>query len=997
MQQFLVFVSEFPRSVGLVPLSNPNNIQNGPPLQPTTFLSISSVGDARKCKTLLKIKLLDIASDLKTYERLDIDPIYGIAGIIEDEDEIYLVLISRAVPVRDNLHSIYKVQRTRLLSLRTGEFDYTDEDMTFDQINSQNKNDDVYNYDFLNQTQSVDGEYKSAFKPVYDRKIIEPYLDHKIKQKHSFPHLNNDNSAKLVDYLEKANLFFSQSYDLTRSAQEQKLLQQQFQHMQSNNNNPDINTHSKLDFLCFFKSNKFRWNNFMLESFNQFERKLGIGSDLEAFRQSNYIINLIQGYVGCFSKPPDLGSNDVLTFMVISRLSADRIGTRFLTRGIDDRGNVANSAETEVIIFSNFWTLSYVQIRGMFWTQLGLQLGAHKARLTRSIDASLPAAKKHFEEIITRYGTVHIVNLVKGIGYEGYAPPKVFLDSINSGNSFGELELGISFDNLVKKLKLPELIGFTSFDYHQEVRGGQYDNISSLINVLIPVIQRQKFFFKRHNADGSNEIVESWQFGVFRVNCLDCLDRTNIVQSEIVRYVFSIVLLERLSIELQINPSAVNSILTQLLVESGNALSMLYAGSLALKTGVTATGKSGISGFFSDASKTIGRFVQNNFSDKNKQAMIDTMVGNKQNSLTSKRFFYFDDQFETFKSQLVYFKNANTIKKEIRIFTSTFNAAGYGYNGQSLESWLGAIIQQRSNVVMLSMQEIVALNVSSIISADTTNKMVWIQTILQFLNSRRKEGDDEYVLIASEQLVGISLILIVERSIVDLVMNVYFTKIKTGLGGGLSGNKGAICLKYNLGTKVGVCFVGAHLSSGTNKVIDRNYDYNTINNGIPMSEADDITIWAGDLNYRLELPTINDVEEMLSEGNVRSLMLYDQLTQQINNGAVFQDDFFEIPIQFRPTYKFQIGTSEYNNQSDPPRIPSYTDRILYKVGSKINGFKATEYYSCEEIGSSDHKPVVSLSVLEIQVDKIEVNFPNSHLISKLARYSVQKMSKNVKC
>ena len=38
---------------------------------------------------------------------------------------------------------------------------------------------------------------------------------------------------------------------------------------------------------------------------------------------------------------------------VISRLANGRVGSRFLTRGIDDSGNVANSVESETILIEN--------------------------------------------------------------------------------------------------------------------------------------------------------------------------------------------------------------------------------------------------------------------------------------------------------------------------------------------------------------------------------------------------------------------------------------------------------------------------------------------------------------------------------------------------------------------------------------------------------------------------------------------------------------------
>jgi hypothetical protein len=68
--------------------------------------------------------------------------------------------------------------------------------------------------------------------------------------------------------------------------------------------------------------------------------------------------------------------NQEFQFCLISRKENKRSGMRFLVRGIDKNGNVANFAETEqvVIVNKNDETdiVSYMQLRGsipLFWTQ----------------------------------------------------------------------------------------------------------------------------------------------------------------------------------------------------------------------------------------------------------------------------------------------------------------------------------------------------------------------------------------------------------------------------------------------------------------------------------------------------------------------------------------------------------------------------------------------------------------------------------------------------
>ncbi|ETN74498.1 hypothetical protein NECAME_03984 [Necator americanus] len=66
---------------------------------------------------------------------------------------------------------------------------------------------------------------------------------------------------------------------------------------------------------------------------------------------------------------------------ILSRLSCERVGTRFNVRGANSLGCVANFVETEQVITFDDRECSLVQIRGsvpLFWEQPGVQVGSHK-------------------------------------------------------------------------------------------------------------------------------------------------------------------------------------------------------------------------------------------------------------------------------------------------------------------------------------------------------------------------------------------------------------------------------------------------------------------------------------------------------------------------------------------------------------------------------------------------------------------------------------------
>ena len=56
-----------------------------------------------------------------------------------------------------------------------------------------------------------------------------------------------------------------------------------------------------------------------------------------------------------------------LRYLLISRRSLRKTGTRFYSRGVDDEGNVANFTETEQIAFVGDLVFMHLQIRGRYF------------------------------------------------------------------------------------------------------------------------------------------------------------------------------------------------------------------------------------------------------------------------------------------------------------------------------------------------------------------------------------------------------------------------------------------------------------------------------------------------------------------------------------------------------------------------------------------------------------------------------------------------------
>lgn len=330
------------------------------------------------------------------------------------------------------------------------------------------------------------------------------------------------------------------------------------------------------------------------------------------------------------------------TITLISRLSCRRAGTRFNSRGMDDDGNVANFVESETIYWSPSAEpsdpttnerpasvcFSYAQIRGsvpVFWEQAaGLIPGQQKITVTRSAEGTQPAFDKHFGELEQAYGAVHIINLL-------------------SETKPGEAELTNLYRYATRHCPLNqpgekggqgrELLRETEYDFHAETKGPNGYEAASMIRRLIePSADGFAYYLSEDIEDPADDsrgkshqrtVVLLQQEGVFRTNCLDCLDRTNLIQT----------IISQMAVESFLGHRGVLAASdfwmrhSTLWADNGDALSRIYAGTGALKSSFTRHGKMSLAGAIADARKSATRLYINNFADKARQNTIDMLLG----------------------------------------------------------------------------------------------------------------------------------------------------------------------------------------------------------------------------------------------------------------------------------------------------------------------------------------------------------------------------------
>ncbi|PNS17255.1 Inositol-1,4,5-trisphosphate 5-phosphatase 1 [Sphaceloma murrayae] len=326
----------------------------------------------------------------------------------------------------------------------------------------------------------------------------------------------------------------------------------------------------------------------------------------------------------------DDGSKDFLITLV-SRRSTKRAGLRYLRRGVDDGGNVANNVETEQLLSSPTWdneskVFSLTQVRGsipLFFSQSPYSF--KPIPITYGSEATThDAFNKHFRNILNNYGKVQIASLIDKHGTEKPIGElyQHHVDMTNEGQlpSHG---FPTSADITSKpSTQSSKPLAFAWFDFHHECRAMNFQNVSYLLDVLTPSLTSFSW-----TETVSSRILKT-QSGVVRTNCMDCLDRTNVVQSAIAGQILQSQLSTEYNLTIDLSSDPKTQWFNTLWADNGDAISKQYAGTAALKGDFTRTRKRNWTGAINDFSLTLGRYYNNIFGDYFLQTTIDFVLGN---------------------------------------------------------------------------------------------------------------------------------------------------------------------------------------------------------------------------------------------------------------------------------------------------------------------------------------------------------------------------------
>ncbi|KAL1459505.1 hypothetical protein WDU94_011477 [Cyamophila willieti] len=312
------------------------------------------------------------------------------------------------------------------------------------------------------------------------------------------------------------------------------------------------------------------------------------------------------------------------------------------------------------------------------------------------------------------------------------------------------------------------------------------------------------------------------------------------------------------------------------------------------------------------------------------------------------------------KYQMGMMEDQYTYTQGIQIFIGTWNV-----NGQSpscsLSDWL-SITTDPPHVYAIGFQEL-DLSKEAFLLNETPKEGEWLRAVTKSLHPGAV-----YKEICLVRLVGMMLIVFVEENLAQRVDHVVCDTVGTGFMGKF-GNKGGVAIRMDL-EMTSLCFVNSHLAAHTEEYERRNQDFHVIASSIsfngflpPKSIKDhDQIYWLGDLNYRITDLDLMRVKNLINQGQYETVLEHDQLKRQHDLGHVFSG-YKEGPIHFRPTYKYDVGTDEWDS-SEKARAPAWCDRVLYR-GEDIK--QLVDYKSIPSLKISDHKPVIALFNSDIRI------------------------------
>lgn len=367
---------------------------------------------------------------------------------------------------------------------------------------------------------------------------------------------------------------------------------------------------------------KFVWNNYLLR---RVEDKL----------HPEWILYITHGFIDQ-TNLNIYGRSVYIT--LIARRSSKYAGTRFLKRGANFQGDVANEVETEQMVYesdvsslSQGHYTSFVQMRGSIPGHWSQDISKMVPKPAISIDLNDPYAEtsgKHFNELLKRYGSpIIILNLVKKREKKKH-------------ESFLSEEIKNSVKYLNQFLPPQHVLQYNTFDMariNHKKEANVMNRLAFIANSAIMktgIFQNKNPYFTQKPNTIAGQVNHASnegrvQTGIIRTNCVDCLDRTNTAQFAIGKCAlgYQLCALGLLaSTKLEFDTDSVR-MLEGLYEDHGDTLALQYGGSHLVHRVKTYRKTAPWTSQGNDIMQTCRRYFSNTFSDAEKQNAHNLFLG----------------------------------------------------------------------------------------------------------------------------------------------------------------------------------------------------------------------------------------------------------------------------------------------------------------------------------------------------------------------------------
>ncbi|CAM0871874.1 unnamed protein product [Alopecurus aequalis] len=369
-------------------------------------------------------------------------------------------------------------------------------------------------------------------------------------------------------------------------------------------------------------------------------------------KNTDWTVALVHGF---FKQSKLTVSGKDFWLTLIARRSRHFAGTRFLKRGVNEKGRVANDVETEQIVFEDTpddipsQITSSVQHRGsipLVWFQETSRLNI-RPEITLKPDVDYKATRLHFENLALRYGNpIVILNLIK----TREKKPRESLLRAEFAKAIHYINKGLLEDKRLKFLhmdlsKLSRRKGTNVLVLLDKVASDVLE-LTDLLHCEITTPAKSldasseqgcatKSCDVKSNDDFCAAKMEPilLQKGVLRTNCIDCLDRTNVAQfayglAALGRQLHVLKITEAPKIELH---APLADDLMDFYERMGDTLAIQYGGSAAHnKIFCEQRGQWKAATQSQEFLRTLQRYYNNAYTDPEKQDAINVFLGHFQ-------------------------------------------------------------------------------------------------------------------------------------------------------------------------------------------------------------------------------------------------------------------------------------------------------------------------------------------------------------------------------